>query len=241
MPPGKERDLHRFDLDPRSLSREEPIPLAGPAGALEALWRPPRPGRAPRGSVVMAHPHPLFGGTMQNKVVFHVARTLNHDLDLASLRFNFRGVGASAGAHDEGRGEVLDLLAAWAEAARRAEAERRAGPGLRVAAGFSFGAATTLLAAEARGEAGESPPDALALVGIPARLIVPPDRVPPGIPLAVVHGESDQFTPPETVGRWLESWPGPSAFHVVRGADHFLEGHLPEAVRFLSDRLREWL
>jgi len=208
---------------------------AGPAGVLEGRWRPARVDRAPRGVVVVAHPHPLFGGTMLNKVVYHVARVLGHDLDLASLRFNFRGVGASAGRYDEGKGEIEDLLSAWTEA------ERRAGSGLLVAAGFSFGAAMTVLAAERRAQAGARVPDALALVGVPMRLFPPPEHFPTTLPLAAVHGEEDQFTPAEAVGRWLETWPGPAALRVVRGADHFLEGHLPEAARFLSDRLKEWL
>ncbi len=164
QPRSKEFRLHRFDLDPKSLSREEPMPMAGPAGVLEGLWRPHRADRASRGVVVVAHPHPLYGGTMQNKVVFHLARVLGHDLDLAALRFNFRGVGASEGHHDEGRGEVEDLLSAWSAA------EERAGTGLLVAAGFSFGAAMTLLAATARAQAGARIPDALALAGVPLRL-----------------------------------------------------------------------
>ncbi len=184
---------------------------------------------------MVAHPHPLYGGTMLNKVVFHLARSLGHDLDLAALRFNFRGVGASAGEHGEGQGEAEDLLAAWAEA------ERRAGAGLLVAAGFSFGAAMSLRAAEARAGRGERLPDALALAGVPLRLFPPPDSPADRIPLAAVHGERDAFTPPEAVGQWIESRRGPGAFRVLRGADHFLEGQLPEAVSFLSDRLSEWL
>jgi alpha/beta superfamily hydrolase len=233
--PDKEPPLPRFPLDPRSLAREEPVFLPGPAGRLEGRWRPAPAGRPCRGAVVVAHPHPLFGGTLQNKVVYHLSRSLGHDLDLCALRFNFRGVGASEGAYDEGRGEAEDVLAAWAEA------ERRAGAGLLLAAGFSFGAGMVLRAARSRERAGARLPVALALAGVPMRLFPPPERLPEGIPLAVVHGERDQYTPPEAVGRWLESWPGPSAFRLVRGADHFFEGHLPEAVQFLSDRLKEWL
>jgi alpha/beta superfamily hydrolase len=232
---SKEFRLHRFNLDPKSLSREEPMLLAGPVGALEGRWRPPRADRAPRGVVVVAHPHPVYGGTMQNKVVFHLARVLGHDMDLAALRFNVRGVGASEGHHDEGRGEVEDLLSAWSAA------EKRAGTGLLVAAGFSFGAAMTLLAATARAQADARVPDALALAGVPLRLFSAHESIPDSLPLAVVHGERDQFTPPEEVGRWLENRSGPTAFHVVRGADHFFEGCLPEATGFLSDNLRKWL
>ncbi len=227
--------MSRFAWDPGSLSREEPITFEGPAGPVEALWRPARSGAPARGAVVTAHPHPAFGGTMMNKVVFHVARTLNHHLDLASLRFNFRGVGRSAGTYDAGRGEVDDLLAAWAEAGRRV-------PGLPlVAAGFSFGAGMTLLAAARRAANRETLPQALALVGVPLRIVDPPAPFPAAVPVAAVHGERDRYTPPEAVGAYLESWPAPSAFLVIPGADHFLEGRLPEASEFLSRNVKEWL
>ncbi len=227
--------ISRFGVDARALSREEEISFAGPAGALEGRWRPPRAGAEPRGTAVVAHPHPAFGGTMMNKVVFHTARKLNHDLDLASLRFNFRGVGASEGRYDEGRGEVDDLLAGWAEARRRAP------EGVLVAAGFSFGAGMTLKASVRRAEGPGPVPDALALLGLPARLIEAPEPFPVEIPLVAVHGERDQYTPPEEVGAYLERWPGPHRFHVVPGVDHFFEEGLPEAVEFLIKSLKEWL
>lgn len=225
--------MSRFALNPRELSPEAPVAFTGPAGALEGLWRPPRPGAGTRGTVVVAHPHPAFGGTMMNKVVFHTARVLNHDLDLAALRFNFRGVGRSAGRYDEGRGEVDDVLAAWSEARRRVPQELPL-----VAAGFSFGSGMTLAAAA---RPGVPPPAALVLIGLPVRLFTPPERFPSSIPVVAVHGEEDQYTPPEAVGEYLEGWPGPHAFHVVTGADHFLEDHLPEATAFVSRTLREWV
>jgi alpha/beta superfamily hydrolase len=231
--PREERIVHRFGFDPRTLSPEIPITFSGPEGALEGLWRPVRPGAETRGMAVVAHPHPAFGGSMMNKVVFHTARVLNHDLDLAALRFNFRGVGKSAGRYDEGRGEVDDVLAAWSEARRRAPEELPL-----VAAGFSFGSGMTL-AAVAR--PGAPVPAALVLIGLPIRLFTPPTHIPSSLPLVAVHGEEDQFTPPEAVGAYLEGWPGPHAFHVVGGADHFLEDHLPEATAFVSRSLREWL
>lgn len=226
--------MHRFPIDPLRLSREVPITVPGPTGDLEARWRPPRPGADPRGAVVVAHPHPAYGGTMLNKVVFHVARTLNHDLDLASLRFNFRGVGKSPGRYDEGRGEVDDVLAAWREAARRVPGRPLLG------AGFSFGAAMTLFAAGRSGTDGVPVPLGLAVLGLPIRLFTPPDTSHP-IPLAAGHGELDQYTPPEAVRRYLQRWPGPTAFRVFPGADHFLEGSLPEATAFLSGSIGEWL
>lgn len=227
--------IHHFALDPRDLSPEQHVEFSGPAGRIEGLWRPSKPGVEPAGTVVVAHPHPAFGGTMMNKVVFHTARVLNHDLNLASLRFNFRGTGRSEGTHDQGRGEIEDLAAAWEEARRRI-------PGVpRIAAGFSFGAAMTLLAAARAKEAGEDLPAALALVGIPLRLFEFPRPFPAPLPLAAVHGERDQFTPPEKVREYLETWPGPAAFQVFPEADHFLEGHLVEATAFLRDHIKQSL
>jgi alpha/beta superfamily hydrolase len=226
--------VNRYPVDPTIMKPEQAFALAGPGGTLEARWRPARGDAKTAGVVVVAHPHPAQGGTMLNKVVFHTARVLNHDLDFASLRFNFRGVGASAGQYDEGRGEVDDLLAAWAEA------ERRVPGGSVVAAGFSFGAAMTLRATARRAEDKAPLPAALALIGLPTLSFRPP-AVLASVPVAAVHGEHDQFTPPEEVGRYLEQWPGPTAFHMVRGADHFLGDGLPEALGFLSRSLKGWL
>src|SRR5512133_3263712 len=103
--------------------------LAGPAGVIEALRDEPGPGAARRGTAVIAHPHPLFGGTMENKVVQTLARAFVQAGGVAR-RFNFRGVGATEGTHDEGRGELQDMLAVVAS-------EAPAGP--LALAGFSFG------------------------------------------------------------------------------------------------------
>ena len=227
--------MSQFELDPTNLARETPIRFRGPTGELEGLWRPVRPNRVPRGVIVVAHPLPTHGGTMLNKVVFHTARVLHHDLDLASLRFNFRGTGGSEGTFDEGRGEPEDVRAAWTEARRRVEG------GVLVAAGFSFGAAMTLKAVMRAATDGEPVPDAVAALGLPLKRFPLPEPFPVPVPIAAVHGELDGFTPPETVGEFLESWPGPKAFHVEPGADHFLEGSLVSAIRFLSHTLSHWL
>jgi hypothetical protein len=222
-----------FHLDPTRLRREVPIHFPGPAGSIQGLWRDAPPDSEARGVVVVAHPHPAHGGTMLNKVVFHTARVLNHDLKLATLRFNFRGVGESEGTYDEGRGETGDLRAAWSEAARRM-------PGIPlVGSGFSFGAAMTLtLAANSPREGG---PSHLALLGIPSRLFPLPEPFPHPIPIAAAHGARDQFTPPERIEEYLESWPGKHAWHVEPDTDHFFEGKLPSVTRFLSHTLGGWL
>ncbi len=190
--------MNRFGLNPKAMSPEVPITFSGPAGTLEGLWRPPRPGAALRGLVVVAHPHPAFGGTMMNKVVFHTARVLNHDLDLAALRFNFRGVGKSAGRYDEGRGEVDDVLAAWAEARRR-----EPGSLPLVAAGFSFGSGMTLAATARPAEAGAPQPAVLVLIGLPVRLFSPPNASPPRSRWPRFTGNSTS-TPRRK--RWANTW-----------------------------------
>jgi len=98
--------------------RAERLTLPGPAGGLEALIETPAgAAAAPSAFAVVCHPHPLFGGTLDNKVVYTVARAFEQ-LGAPAIRFNFRGVGASAGVHDEGRGETEDALAviAWGRA-----------------------------------------------------------------------------------------------------------------------------
>ena len=115
--------------------------LAGPAGAIEAAIDRPDPQHARAGTVIVCHPHPLHGGSMHNKVVVMVERSLR-ELGLNTLRFNFRGVGASEGEYDDGRGETLDLLAVAEWVART-----RPGDALWLA-GFSFGSYVALLAAQ---------------------------------------------------------------------------------------------
>ena len=114
--------------------------IAGEAGAIEVAAHVSE-GREPNAVAVVAHPHPLFGGTMDNKVATTLARAL-FDAGAATYRFNFRGVGKTEGVHDDGRGETADLLAVVAHA-------REAHPGVPLwLAGFSFGAAVTLAASE---------------------------------------------------------------------------------------------
>src|SRR5512134_2369176 len=113
--------------------------LAGPAGTIEVLRDEPPAGQAARGVAVIAHPHPLFGGTMDNKVVQTLARAFVQ-CGWAAVRFNFRGVGSSEGTHDEGRGEAEDLQAVVREFAPE---------GPIALAGFSFGAFVTVQALQA--------------------------------------------------------------------------------------------
>jgi hypothetical protein len=158
-----------------------------------------------RGVALVAHPHPLFGGTLDNKVAQTLARAFV-TLGYTAWRPNFRGVGASEGVHDEGRGEVDDLLAVLEHAAAEDF----------VLAGFSFGAAMQAKAAV------KAKPQRLVLVGIAVtNYEVPP--VPAGS--LVIHGESDDTIPLAAVLDWAR--PQELPVTVVPGADHFFHRKLP--------------
>ena len=184
--------------------------LPGPVGDLEALLRVPA---HPAGAAVVAHPHPLFGGTMHTKVVHRAAKLLSDRFHLAALRFNFRGVGASAGTYDDGRGETDDLVSAvrWMRA--------RYPEGPLVLAGFSFG---SLCAARA---ATVVDPSVLLLVGVPSDRWQPEEtRAVEGRNVVWVQGEEDQFGP----GHFAIETAARHGFQValVPRADHFFTGRL---------------
>ena len=184
----------------RSSTRREFV--AGPAGRIECAVD--RPESSARGVVLIAHPHPLYGGTLDNKVVQTLARAFL-ELGYETWRPNFRGVGATEGAHDEGRGELEDLHAV----VKFVKAERP------VLAGFSFGAAL-----QAR-LAGRVTPERLVLVGVGVtRLEAPP--VPPDT--LVIHGENDDTVPLAAVLEWARPQELPVV--LVPGADHFFHRKL---------------
>ncbi len=184
--------------------------VAGPAGAIECAID--EPGSAPRGVAVLCHPHPQFGGTLDNKVVQTMARAFVQ-LGYRAVRFNFRGIGASAGAWDEGRGEIDDALAVLG-AQVRGEATSI------VLGGFSFGAYVASQAARR-----------LPLGAIAQRLVligpavqnfevasVPADTL-------IVHGEHDDVVPLSAVFDWAR--PQSLPVTVVPGGGHFFHGQLP--------------
>jgi alpha/beta superfamily hydrolase len=184
--------------------------IAGPAGAIECAIDVPGADAPVRGVAVLCHPHPLHGGTMDNKVVQTLARAFVQ-LGYRAVRFNFRGIGGSAGAWDEGRGEVDDALAVIA-ALRE--------PGLPLAlGGFSFGAyvatqAAARLPADARAER-------LVLVG-PAVVNFP--AAPVSQDSIVIHGESDEVVPLSAVLDWAR--PQVLPVTVVPATGHFFHGQL---------------
>jgi len=202
-----------------------PIDLAGPAGRLEAILKLPA-GR-PRMAAVVAHPHPLYGGTLHNKVVYATARRLEAH-GAAVLRFNFRGVGASQGEHDQGRGERLDMAAALAEMRQRH-------PGLPlVAAGYSFGAYVAL-AAGADGTA-----DRLLALAPPVGHFDFSFLAASSVPLVVVSGEEDALAPALELTPRVKRWRGLLAWDVLPDTGHDLAVHraaLDAALDRALDRL----
>lgn len=197
--------------------------FAGPAGAIEIAID--APAGASRGVAVIAHPHPLFGGTLDNKVVQTLARAFTQS-GWTAVRFNFRGVGGTEGAHDEGRGEAEDMLAV---------VQQVAPSGALALAGFSFGAFVTSHVFE-RLHATRTI-DKLVLVGAAAsRFTVA------AIPEAahgdtlVIHGEQDDTVPLQSVLDWAR--PQALPVTVVPGGGHFFHGQLPLLKNLVFRHLR---
>ena len=193
----------------------ERLTLQGGAGAIEALRdEPDAGGGGPRGTAVIAHPHPLFGGTMDNKVVQTLARAFVQS-GWRVVRFNFRGVGASAGVHDEGRGEAEDFLAVVNQVAPE---------GALALGGFSFGSfvACSALASLWPTRAIEQ----LVLVGTAAARFKVHDIAPElHARTLVVHGEQDDTVPLAAVMDWAR--PQSLPVTVFPGGGHFFHGQLP--------------
>ena len=194
------------------------ISVAGPAGAIECAVDLPAAQAAPRGVAVVCHPHPQHGGTLDNKVVQTVARALLQ-LGYRTVRFNFRGVGASAGAWDEGRGEVDDACAVIA-ALRDDGAAPGAATAPLVVAGFSFGGYVAAQAAARLAEGAKA--ERLVLVG-PSTLSQQVPAVPADT--LVIHGELDDVVPLSATLDWAR--PQSLPIVVVPGGSHFFHGQLP--------------
>jgi len=206
-------------------AQTEKIELEGGAGLIQALRDGPAAGTAPRGVAVIAHPHPLFGGTMDNKVVQTLARAFI-GAGWTAVRFNFRGVGASEGVHDEGRGEAEDM---------RAIVQQVAPAGPLAIAGFSFGAFVAINALQSLWDTREV--QRVALVGASVARVPPPalpgavhDRV------LMVHGEHDDTVALAAVLDWAR--PQSLPVTVVPGGGHFFHGQLPLLKNLVARHLR---
>ncbi len=207
-------------MTPRTTER---FVVDGPAGALEMVVNAPDQdfGAGVRGIALVAHPHPLQGGTLDNKVAQTLAKTF-FALGYASVRFNFRGVGQSAGTFDDGAGETADALAALAHA------RSRFGDLPVVLAGFSFGSFVQTRVAQTVAA------ERVVLVGPAAKRIgstmVPADTI-------VVHGEEDDVVPLSEVLAWAR--PQALPVTVFPGCGHFFHGRLPQLQRVITGMWHE--
>jgi uncharacterized protein len=200
--------------------------VEGPAGPLEAILWLPSGAASPRLAALVCHPHPLFGGTMHNKVVYQAAKTFAR-LGLPVLRFNFRGAGLSAGKHDKGIGEQDDVRAALDFLAQQF-------PGILILlAGFSFGCWVGL-------RVGCSDPRVKELVGMGAPVNDSDFSYLQTCakPKLFLQGGSDQYGAPAELERLTTSLLGENQVVVVDGADHFFTGHLDRMTAALLDWLR---
>jgi uncharacterized protein len=199
--------------------------LQGPAGALESiLWTPARSG-TPTLVAVVCHPHPLFGGTLHNKVVYHAAKSLDA-LDIPVLRFNFRGAGLSAGEHDRGLGERGDVQAAIDYLA----AQYPETPLL--VAGFSFGSWVGLRVGCADARVHE-----LIGLGIPVNNSDFTYLVSCAKPKLIVQGTNDEHGAWEKVEPVVALAEGDTCLSFIQGADHFFSGYLEH----LDQAITSWL
>jgi len=192
----------------------EKIVIDGPAGALEGMIeRPPDA----RGDVVAVccHPHPLYGGAMQNKVVHALARACQ-DVRVTSVRFNFRGVGSSTGSYDDGGGESADA-AAVADWARR-----ETGASHLWSLGFSFGGFVAYRLATLRDAA------LLVTVAPPVQRFDFATLTVPRCPWLVLQGDADELVDHQRVLAWTKSVHPPPEVRVLAGAEHFFHGRLTE-------------
>lgn len=207
----------------RNRPKQHQFMIHGPAGELEALLETPQDSET-AGLAVVCHPHPMHGGTMQNKVAHTLARSFV-GVGISALRFNFRGVGKSEGGFDNGVGEVGDVLAA-------VEWMREDAPELPLwLAGFSFGAGMSIRAAA------DCYPDGLISIAPAAsRFVGDLDRQ-PDCPWLIVHGDQDELVDVEETIDWInELEPGPE-LEVFAETDHFFHGKLVS----LRDAVREFV
>jgi alpha/beta superfamily hydrolase len=204
-------------------AQTETLTMSGPAGLIELAID--RPDAAPLGTAVIAHPHPLHGGTLTNKVVQTLARACVLS-GWTAVRFNFRGVGASEGVYDEGRGELEDLLTVVAS---------QAADGPLCLAGFSFGAFVTSHAAARLHTLRDL--QRLVLIGTAAsRFDVAPVPAELHARTLVVHGEQDDTVPLSSVMDWAR--PQVLPVMVVPGGGHFFHGQLPMLRELVLRHLR---
>jgi uncharacterized protein len=201
----------------------ENLSIAGPAGRLEAILELP-PDSPVQEVAVICHPHPLYGGTMTNKVVHMLAKACN-ELGLPTIRFNYRGVGASEGNYDEGNGETDDAVAAldWA---------RKRWPDANLwLAGFSFGGAVAIRAAVRR--------EVVRLITVAPAIqrVAVDEKNLPTCPWLVVQGDEDELVNATEIQNWAASLPAPPEVAMLKGVQHFFHGRMND----LRQTVLEWV
>jgi alpha/beta superfamily hydrolase len=205
--------------------RREVLEIGGPAGQIEARLEFPEVEDTPRFFGVACHPHSLKGGTMDNKVTHTLARAMV-ECGAPTFRFNFRGVGTSAGAFDQGRGETDDLAAVVEEGRRRF-------PGAALwLGGFSFGAFVALRGAR------RLEPVKLVAVAPPVVGYELGDVTAPDCDWMLAQGDADDVVPPQAVLDWAANQPRKPRLHVLAGAGHFFHGRLHELKPLVTDFFR---
>jgi alpha/beta superfamily hydrolase len=215
-----------------------PLSIQGPAGALEVLFAEPTSSPSNITGII-CHPHPLGAGTMHNKVVTTIARAFG-DLGIKTIRFNFRGVGASEGVYDRGIGETEDLFAIidWVR-------EHRPDDNIWLA-GFSFGAYVSLRAASQQQERLDQKLAQLITIAPPPMyttqnldIVFDIDRNPSvSCPWLLIQGEEDEVVVPQRVFDWVEQMEHPPQVIRMPGASHFFHGRLVELREILVEALK---
>src|SRR5450631_514969 len=201
----------------------EHVAIDGPAGSIEAIAQ--ESGTEGGRYAIVCHPHPLFGGTMENKVVTTVGRALL-ETGIAVIRFNFRGVGRSSGVFDDGNGETADAVAVAAWGAARWPRRQL------VVAGFSFGAYVALRLVERR------PATALVTIAPPVGRFDFSRISAPGCPWLVVQGAADEVVDPQSVVDWVDGLEPRPQLLVMPGVGHFFHGRLHELRDAVIDAVR---
>jgi alpha/beta superfamily hydrolase len=199
--------------------------IDGPEGGLEAMLESPE---SADGShiAILCHPHPRHQGTMLNKVVHTLARSMN-DLGLMALRFNFRGVGKSEGAYGHGEGEIQDLIAV-------ADYARLRWPGASIwLAGFSFGAVVATRAAAS------IKPERLVTIAPAVNVLGKELQSVPTMPWLVIQGDADEVVPVGDVSSWVEKLEIQPELIILPGVGHFFHGHLVDLRALLVKKLQD--
>lgn len=218
-------ELHSHQSKPSSISYiKRTLTIRGPSGRLELSIAHPKNPENPRAIAIICHPHPLFGGTMDNKVVHQVANTLN-DAGIATVRFNFRGIGRSEGNYAEGFGETEDLLTVvnWVRTQR---------PHTPLwLAGFSFGAYVALRAWP------ECLPENLITIAPPVNFFDFKNLPTPAQSWLVIQGDQDEIVPAADVLNWLGTLEFPPQVACLKGSGHFFHGQLNHLSEVLNNYL----